>query len=210
MREAATTLTDVLLALLSLAALLGLRRSASRGAPLFFAGFVVAATAGGLWHGYLSAAAADSVVQQSVWWFSMLGAGVSAAGLAWLGADLLGRGHDRGVRALLLVALLTYAFLAWRDPRFLLVVIATAVGMAVCAAGLLRSACTSPRAPALLALLGLMAAVGAGVAQQRGFAFRAPLIDHNATYHLLLLPSLALFYSGLQVVLAARSRTPRD
>lgn len=203
MREIATTLTDYLMAGASLAAALGFpRRPAifpARGPVLFFTGFALAALFGGTWHGFYSGF--DSAEGQVVWWCSMVCAGASTAGLAVTGCELLGVRN----RAALLMAsgvfLAAFGAYTWNDPRFLLALLATAAGTLVCLTGLLRAARRRPPgAPAWLAIAALAISVGAALAQQAGLAVHPVHFDHNATYHVLLLPALGMFYAGLRRV----------
>jgi hypothetical protein len=134
---------------------------------------------------------------------------VAAAGLALLGIELFGV-HNRGSAKLLLIALAIFAVVAWHDPRFLLVVLVTACGTLICCAGLLLHAWrVHPRA-AGVALIGLAGSVLAGIAQQSGFALRPPAFDHNATYHVLLIPALSLFYAGLTRLFGDSPRSIAD
>jgi hypothetical protein len=50
----------------------------------------------------------------------------------------------------------------------------------------------------MLVLGGLAVSIVAAIAQQRGVALDPQRFDHNATYHVLLLPSLWLIYAGLR------------
>jgi Family of unknown function (DUF6962) len=195
--EPATALTDFLLA--GLCAFFALKFAPTygswtlRGPVTFFAGFALAALFGGIWHGYFSDRA--DVAQQVVWWIAMLFTGVTAAGLALTGVELLGARRTRFIMIVVLGLLAAYAVLCWRDPRFLLSVIATVIGTALCIAGLLRRV----RSPgSLLVLGGLGISVIAAIAQQRAVAIDPARFDHNATYHLMLLPALGLICAGLR------------
>ncbi len=197
MREIATTLTDYLLTVVCLLcarrlALVG--RAALRGPVVFFAGFAGAALFGGTWHGFFS----DEVggVQDVVWWLAMLFAGVAAAGLALSGLELLGTRPARPPILLLAALLAVYAAFAWRDPRFLLSLIASVAGTLLCAAGLVRRLNRPHNTGAWLALAGLGVSVLAAMAQQRGVALDPVAFDHNATYHVILLPALGLVFAG--------------
>ena len=98
-----------------------------------------------------------------------------------------------------------YAVLSWQDPRFLLSLIATVIGTVLCVAGLLRRV----RSPgSLLVLGGLGISVVAAIAQQRGVAIDPAQFDHNATYHLMLLPALGFIYAGLRR-LSAQQAVPQ-
>ena len=207
MREVATTLTDYLLTVVCL--LCAWRLAAVSGATrllgpaVFFAGFAVAALVGGTWHGFFSDG--QTPAQEHVWWLAMLFAGVTAAGLALSGLELLDVGPSRPVLALLSALLAIYAVLAWRDPRFLLSLIASVAGTMICAAGLLRQLRGAEARGARLALAGLGISVLAAIAQQQHVAIHRVHFDHNATYHLLLLPALALLYTGFQRLAQARA-----
>lgn len=202
MREIATTLTDFLLT--ALCALCVWRLVANGagarlpGAVVFFAGFAAAALFGGIWHGYFSDEL--SRAQEIIWWITMLFAGVTAAGLALVGLELLGVGR-RGVSLVVVCVLLgIYALLAWSDPRFLVSLVATVVGTVLCIAGLIRRLREPDNHGAILALAGLGLSIAAAVAQQLGVALHTVHFDHNATYHLFLLPALGLLAAGLTKV----------
>jgi hypothetical protein len=206
-REVATTLTDYLLTVACLLCAWRLARARSRlhGPVVFFAAFAAAALMGGTWHGFFSDE--QTLAQELVWWLTMVFAGVAASGLALTGLELLGVRALRGPGPLLGMLLVVYAVLAWRDPRFLLSLIASVAGTLLCSAGLLRHLRQSHRAGAVLALAGLGVSVLAAIAQQQGVAIDAVHFDHNATYHLLLLPSLALLYMGFSRLAQARAVT---
>jgi hypothetical protein len=192
-----TALTDFLLAALC-AVFAGIfARAASRwilrGPIVLFAGFALAALAGGIWHGFFSAR--QDLAQAVVWWFSMLFTGVTAAGLALIGLELLGATRVRPTVIVVAALIGVYALLSWFDPRFLISLLATVVGTLLCIAGLIRNA----RAPgSMLVLGGLALSIVAAIAQQRGVALNPQRFDHNATYHVLLLPALWLIYAGLR------------
>ena len=162
------------------------------GPTTLFAGFASAALAGGIWHAFFSTR--QDVAQAIVWWFSMLFAGVTAAGLAQIGLELLGATRVRLTFTIVTALLAVYAVLSWLEPRFLLSLLATVVGTLLCVGGLLRHA----RAPgSALVLAGLAISIVAAIAQQRGVALDPAHFDRNATYHLGLLPALCLIYLGL-------------
>jgi hypothetical protein len=197
-RELATTLTDYLLTAVCLLCAWRLARVSAtarfHGPVVFFAGFAAAALVGGTWHGFFSAE--ETLAQQIVWWLAMLFAGIAAAGLALSGLELLGVRAMRGPGLLLAMLVAIYAILAWRDPRFLLSVIASIAGTALCAAGFVRRLREPDRRGAILGLAGLGLSAVAAFAQQQHVAIDHAQFDHNATYHMLLLPALALLYSG--------------
>ena len=200
MRELATTLTDFLLTAVCLLCAWRLANASSparlHGPVVFFAGFAAAALVGGIWHGFFSDE--QTLAQQVVWWLAMLFAGVTAAGLALSGLELVGVRAMRGPGLLLATFLTIYALLAWRDPRFLLSLIASVAGILVCAAGFVRRLRDAGQPGAILGLAGLGLAVVAAVAQQQRVAIDPVRFDHNATYHLLLLPALALLFGGFR------------
>ena len=200
MREIATTLTDFLLTALCTLCVwrLAATGTATRlpGALVFFAGFAVAALFGGIWHGFFSAT--PSRAQEVIWWLAMLFAGVTAAGLTLIGLKLFGVVRQRPILVVVCALLGIYAALAWRDPRFLLSLIATVAGTALCVAGLIRRLHQPDNRGAKLALAGLALATLAAAAQQQGAALHPVHFDHNATYHLTLLPALGLVYAGFR------------
>lgn len=194
--ELVTGVTDFILAALcgAFAVALGRRSRAwlLYGPIMLFVGFALAALAGGIWHAFYSAR--QDLVQAIVWWCSMLFAGVTAAGLALVGLELLGVTRARIALGLVTLLLGVYAVWSWLDPRFLLSLLATVLGTLLCVAGLLRHARTPGSA---LVLAGLAVSTVAAIAQQRGVALDPVRFDHNATYHLALLPALLLIYLGL-------------
>jgi hypothetical protein len=206
LREVATTLTDYLLTVVCVVCAW---RLASVSVParffgpaLFFAGFAAAALVGGTWHGFFSTAQSG---QELVWWATMLFAGAAATGLALAGLELLGARALRGPGMLLGLSFVVYAIQSWRDPRFLVSLTASVAGTLLCVAGLLRRLREPGNQGARLALAGLGVSVLAAIAQQRGVALDRVHFDHNATYHVLLLPALALLYTGFRRLAHARA-----
>jgi hypothetical protein len=206
-RELATTLTDFLLTAVCLLCAWRLANAAAPaklyGPAVFFGGFAAAALVGGIWHGFLGDE--QTLAQAFVWWLTMLFAGVTAAGLALSGLELRGVSAMRGPVLLLAMLLAVYAILAWRDPRFLVSLIASVAGIAVCAAGFVSRLRDAGRRGAVLGLAGLGLSVVAALAQQRRVAIDPVHFDHNATYHVLLLPALALLFSGFLHLAHARA-----
>jgi hypothetical protein len=199
-REIATTLTDYLMAGASLAAALTFpRRPAvfpARGPVLFFTGFALAALFGGTWHGYFSGM--ETPEGRLLWWCSMLFAGASAAGLAVTGCELLGVRNRTALLAASGIFLLGFGVYIWDDMRFLPSLMATATGTLVCLAGLANRVRHRDGADAWMAMAALALSVVAALVQQVGLAIHPVHFDHNATYHVLLLPALGLFYAGLR------------
>jgi Family of unknown function (DUF6962) len=119
-----------------------------------------------------------------------------------IGIELLGGRSARLPVTVCIVLLLAYAVWSWRDPRFLISLAATIIGTTLCVAGLLRRVRWQGSS---LVLGGLGISVIAAIAQQRGVAIDPALFDHNATYHLMLLPALWLIYAGLRRLSASKS-----
>jgi hypothetical protein len=211
LREVATTLTDYLLGAVCLLCawrLANTSRSARLHGPVvFFAGFAAAALLGGTWHGFFSAGQAH--VQELLWWLTMVLAGVASAGLALTGFELMSAGTPRWATPLLGMLFAVYGLIAWHDPRFLVGLIASVAGTSLCATGLARRLRGRDGPGARLALTGLGLSVLAAIAQQQGVALDRVRFDHNATYHLLLLPALGLFYAGCRRMARVRV-TPGD
>src|SRR5215470_12232344 len=164
-----TALTDFLLAALCVLFARFFARPGNRwtlrGPLILFVGFALAALAGGIWHGFFSTR--QDLAQAIVWWFSMVFTGVTAAGLALIGLELLGVTRARPAVIGTVVLLVAYAVLSWIDPRFLISLLATVVGTLLCVAGLIRNA----RVPGSMQVLaGLGVSVIAAIAQQRGVA----------------------------------------
>ncbi|HZF25666.1 MAG TPA: hypothetical protein VEZ88_05355 [Steroidobacteraceae bacterium] len=208
MAELFTAITDFILAALCALFARAFTRDDERwifrGPLVLFAGFALAAFAGGIWHEFFSAR--QDLAQALVWWLSMSFTGVTAAGLALVGLELLGASRVRLTTILIVALLAVYAVLAWSDPRFLIALVATIVGTLLCIAGLVRRI----RVPgSSLVLAGLGISIIAAFAQQRGVALYPGRFDHNATYHLLLLPALWLIYTGLRRLAAERSTPQR-
>ena len=197
MLEVATTLTDYLLTVVCAVCAWQLAKHGAmrlRGPVVFFAAFAAAALLGGTWHGFFSDQQGHG--QAILWWLTMVSAGAAAAGLALTGLELLGL-QARQLLILTLAALLAaYAILAWQDPRFLLSLIASVAGILLCAAGLFWRLRQPDNAGAALTLAGLGLSLVAAVAQQQRVALDRIYFDHNATYHLMLLPALGLLFIG--------------
>lgn len=200
MREIATTLTDYLLTVLCTLCVWRLVTTGVatrlRGAVVFFTGFAAASFFGGTWHGFFSTG--QGLAQQVIWWLSMLFAGVTAAGLALTGLKLLGMSRERLPLIVIGVLLGVYAVFAWRDPRFLVPLVASLAGTTLCVAGLVQRLRQPDNRGAKLLLAALGVSILAAVAQQQGVALHAPHFDHNATYHLALIPALGLAYAGFR------------
>lgn len=201
MTEPATTLTDILLAALGFALTVRQRRGGSQGAATFFAALAVAAAFGALSHGFLSNAGADTT--QAVWWITLVCTGATAAGLALIGLECLNWGTTRRRLLAVLGPTMVFAVMVWFDPRFRLGLMATGVGALVFAAGLIAYARRHPGGGALVAALGIGISVVAGVLQQRGVAVHPVHFDHNATYHVILIPALLLLHVGTLRMAAA-------
>lgn len=192
--EPATTLTDMLLALMGVALFVRQRRTGRHGAAIFFAALAVAAAFGALSHGFLSNAAAGT--RQFVWWITLVCTGATAAGLALIGLECLNWGTTRTRLLPVLGPTMAFAVMVWFDPRFRLGLMATAVGGLVFAAGLIAHARRHPGRGAGLAALGIGISIVAGILQQRGVAVHPVHFDHNATYHVILIPALLLVHAG--------------
>jgi len=204
--EPATTLTDVLLALIGLVLFVQQRHTGRQGAAMFFAALAVAAVFGAVSHGFLSAA--TPAVRQIVWWITLVCTGVTAAGLALIGLESLDWSTTRTRLLIVLVPTALFAVVVWFDPRFRLGLMATAVGGLVFATGLIRHARRFPGSGAGLAALGIGISVVAGILQQRGVAVYPVHFDHNATYHVILIPALLLLHAGtLRMASASKSAT---
>jgi predicted membrane channel-forming protein YqfA (hemolysin III family) len=204
--EPATTLTDVLLALLGLALFVRQRRSGRHGAAIFFAALSVAAVFGALSHGFLSNASAG--LRQVVWWITLVCTGATAAGLALIGLECLGWGTTRARLLAVLGPTVVFAIVVWFDPRFRLGLMATGIGGLVFAAGVIRHARRYPGRGAGLAALGIGISVVAGVLQQRGVAVHPVHFDHNATYHVIIIPALLLLHAGTLRMASTSTATP--
>ena len=197
MREVATTLTDYLLTVVCLVCAWRLAKGGAprlHGPVVFFAAFAAAALLGGTWHGFFSDQ--QGLAQAMLWWVTMVFAGMAAAGLALTGLELLGARASPRIILLLAALLAIYALLAWHDARFLLSLIASVAGILLCAIGLVRHLRLPGGPGARLALAGLAISVLAAIAQQQRVALHRTYFDHNATYHVLLLPALALLHAG--------------
>jgi hypothetical protein len=192
--EPATTLTDVLLALLGFALFVRQRRSGRHGAAVFFLALSVAAAFGAVSHGFLSTATPG--LRQAVWWITLVCTGATAAGLALIGLESLDWGTTRARLLAVLGPTVAFAIVVWFDPRFRLGLMATGIGGLVFAAGVIRHARRYPGRGAGLAALGIGISVVAGVLQQRGVAVHPVHFDHNATYHVILIPALLLLHAG--------------
>jgi hypothetical protein len=83
--------------------------------------------------------------------------------------------------------------------------VASIAGTLLCVAGLVSRLRAPERPGALLALAGLGVSVLAAIAQQQRVAIDPVHFDHNATYHLLLLPALALLLVGFLRIARARA-----
>lgn len=202
MTEPATTLTDMLLAVVGTGFFVHQRRSGAQGATVFFAALAMAAVCGALSHGFLKEAA--PIVRQVVWWITLVCTGASAAGLALVGLECLEWGPAR--RRIMSVAV-PFAVLAvwlWFDPRFRVGLRATAIGGLVLVAGLIHHARRRPGTGAGLVTAGLGLSVVAGLLQQRGVGLHPVHFDHNATYHVIMIPALLLIHAGALAITASR------
>jgi hypothetical protein len=205
--EPATALTDFLLALLAVVFLFKLLRrphaSLRVGAPLFFAGFAMAAVLGGVAHGFMSDD--GSLLYRVTWWSTLVFTCVAACGLAAIGLEGLGWHDARGLVVGCGIFVCVFAVYAWSDSRFLVAVVVTGAGSVLCLVGLARHA-RRARAGAALAAAGLLISIVASVLQQSGLALHPVHFDHNATYHLFLVPALTLLYVGNRRI-ATRNET---
>lgn len=194
MTEPATALTDFLLGSLALVFLSRLLDGRRVGAPLFFAGFAISAVLGGTTHGFFSGDVSDA--QRFLWWLTIAFTGVAASGLVTVGLGCFGW---RDTRALLLSSSIfsaAVASYAWSDPRFLVSVVVTGAGSVMCLAGLASHGRKHAASGAGWAMLGLVLSIVASLLQQERVAVHPVHFDHNATYHVFLIPALALFYAG--------------
>jgi len=196
MLEPATTLTDFLMAAISLVCAVRQRRAqpSFQGPILFFLAFAMAAALGGLWHGFLGAS--SGLAGRVVWWLSMCFGGLSSAGLALAGLELLG--VRRGLRAGLPVFAVAFGAYVWMQPAFVAAIVASACGTLICLAGLLYRLRQQPATGPLLGIAALALSAAGAFVQQRGIALDPNYFDHNATYHLFLLVSLGMFHAGLR------------
>lgn len=197
-REIATTLTDFLLALFSLMCASNLwRRSGAthaHGPIIFFMGFALATLFGGLWHGFFGAPGTNG--ERFIWWLSTVFAGLSATGLALTGVEALRQRH-RVIPWAAPTFAAAFAVYVWFDTRFLAVLVVNACATLVCIFGMLYRLRRGQAVAASMVLCALAISILAGISQQYGIAIHPRNFDYNATYHVLLLPALGLFYAGI-------------
>lgn len=197
MRETATTLTDFLMSACSFGYAIRLVRSHAtfKGPILFFLAFSLAALIGGIWHGYFSRP--DAPGESFIWWLSMLFGGLSAAGLALTGLELMGL---RPPNAAITIALLGMGFATyvWFHPLFLAAIAVSVAGSVVCLAGLSRRILQGERVGPILAVAGLVISAAGAIFQQQGVSVHPVSFDNNATYHVFLIISLGFLYAGLR------------
>ena len=184
-------LSDVLVGMLAL--WLGSRvarhcRSKSLHGALHIVFYAAAAGAwlGAIWHGFY--ASDQGALSVALWRLTMLSVGVTAYGFALFGTGLLVSKQQAWLwlfRAVLLIYALS--LLVSDDFRLAIAIYIPAVLLAL--AGLVRRGNPAGAAGLVLVLL-------ASAYQQWGPDLHADWLTHNTVYHLILLPSLMLFWLG--------------
>ncbi|HKI61771.1 MAG TPA: hypothetical protein VKA31_05710 [Mariprofundaceae bacterium] len=191
MQEIDVALSDVLVGMLAL--WLGSRvarhcRSKSLHGALHIVFYAAAAGAwlGAIWHGFY--ASDQGALSVALWRLTMLSVGVTAYGFALFGTGLLVSKQQAWLwlfRAVLLIYALS--LLVSDDFRLAIAIYIPAVLLAL--AGLVRRGNPAGAAGLVLVLL-------ASAYQQWGPDLHADWLTHNTVYHLILLPSLMLFWLG--------------
>lgn len=157
-------------------------------------GFALATLFGGLWHGFFSAPGTNG--ERFIWWLSTVFAGLSAIGLALTGIEALGRRH-RVIPWTATAFAAAFAIYVWFDTRFLAALVVNAFATLVCIFGMLYRLRRGQTMASSMVWCALTISILAGISQQYGVAIHPRYFDHNATYHVLLLPALGLFYAGI-------------
>lgn len=190
MHEIDVAVSDVLLGILAL--WLGIRTkgadAAGRRSSLRLVMFsIVAGTwLGAMWHGFLSATGGS--MSAMVWRLTMLAVGFTAYGFATFGAALLQlKARAWPVVFRLILAAYALALLFSADFRLAMALYLPAVLLTLFAFIRRRNGA---------GIAGLLLVFVASAYQQWGPDLQTAWLTHNTVYHLLLMPSLLLFWRG--------------
>jgi len=139
---------------------------------------------GAIWHGFLSASGGP--LSGLIWRLTMLAAGFTAYGFATFGMDLL-QLKARTWPVLLRLILVAYALALLFNDDFRLAMALYLPAVMLALAGFVRRRNGTGAA-------GLVLVFVASAYQQWGPDLQAAWLTHNTVYHLLLMPSLWLFW----------------